>query len=56
MMQGTRSRPAFREMMLAIFFGKDPGPRLVLSISGELPPDGDTERVRLIGELVQDMV
>ncbi len=28
-------------------------PRLVLGISDEIPPDGDIERVRLIGELVQ---
>jgi len=31
-------------------------PRLVLGISDELPPDGDIERVRLIGDLVQDML
>jgi hypothetical protein len=30
-------------------------PRLVLGISDEIPPDGDIERVRLIGELVQEM-
>mgnify|MGYP005839796331 FL=1 len=29
-------------------------PRLVLGISDEIPPDGDIERVRLIGELVQE--
>jgi hypothetical protein len=29
-------------------------PRLVLGISDELPPDGDIERVRLVGELVQE--
>jgi hypothetical protein len=28
-------------------------PRLVLGISDEIPPNGDIERVRLIGELVQ---
>ena len=31
-------------------------PRLVLGISDEIPPDGDIERVRLVGELVQDLV
>jgi hypothetical protein len=31
-------------------------PRLVLGISDEIPPDGDIERVRLVGEWVQDMV
>jgi hypothetical protein len=31
-------------------------PRLVLGISDEIPPDGDIERVRLIGELVRDLV
>ncbi len=30
-------------------------PRLVLGISDELPPDGDIERVRRIGELVRDL-
>jgi hypothetical protein len=30
-------------------------PRLVLGISDELPPDGDIERVRLVGEMVRDM-
>jgi hypothetical protein len=29
-------------------------PRLVLGISDEIPPDGDIERVRLIGQLVQE--
>jgi len=29
-------------------------PRLVLGISDELPPDGDIERVRLVGELMQE--
>jgi hypothetical protein len=31
-------------------------PRLVLGISDELPPNADIERVRLIGEMIQDMV
>jgi hypothetical protein len=31
-------------------------PRLVLGISDEMPPDGDIERVRLVGELVQELV
>jgi hypothetical protein len=31
-------------------------PRLVLGISDEIPPDGDIERVRLVGELVQELV
>jgi hypothetical protein len=31
-------------------------PRLVMGISDEIPPDGDIERVRLVGEWVQDMV
>ncbi len=30
-------------------------PRLVLGISDEIPPDGDIERVRLVGEVVQGM-
>ena len=30
-------------------------PRLVLGISDEIPPDGDIERVRLIGEMVQTL-
>jgi len=30
-------------------------PRLILGISDEIPPDGDIERVRLVGELVQDL-
>jgi hypothetical protein len=30
-------------------------PRLVLGISDEIPPDGDIERVRLVGEIVRDM-
>lgn len=31
-------------------------PRLVLGISDEIPPDGDIERVRLVGELVRELV
>ena len=31
-------------------------PRLVLGISDEMPPDGDIERARLVGELVQELV
>jgi hypothetical protein len=31
-------------------------PRLVLGISDEIPPDADIERVRLIGQLVQELV
>ena len=31
-------------------------PRLVLGISDEMPPDGDIERTRLVGELVQELV
>jgi len=31
-------------------------PRLVLGISDEIPPDADIERVRLVGELVQELV
>ncbi|NLT35890.1 MAG: hypothetical protein GXX83_08330, partial [Gaiellales bacterium] len=31
-------------------------PRLVLGISDEIPPDGDIERVRLVGEMVQGLV
>jgi len=31
-------------------------PRLVLGISDEIPPDGDIERVRLVSELVQELV
>jgi hypothetical protein len=31
-------------------------PHLVLGISDEIPPDGDIERVRLVGEMVQGMV
>jgi hypothetical protein len=31
-------------------------PRLVLGISDELPPDADIERVRLVGQLVQELV
>lgn len=31
-------------------------PRLVLGISDEIPPNGDIERVRLVGELVQELV
>jgi len=30
-------------------------PRLVLGISDEIPPDGDIERVRMIGKMVQEM-
>jgi hypothetical protein len=30
-------------------------PRLVLGISDEIPPDGDIERVRMIGEMVQEI-
>ncbi len=30
-------------------------PRLVLGISDEIPPDADIERVRLVGQLVQDL-
>jgi hypothetical protein len=30
-------------------------PRLVLGISGELPPDGDIEWLRRIGKLVRDV-
>lgn len=30
-------------------------PRLILGISDELPPDGDIERVRLVGELVEGL-
>lgn len=31
-------------------------PRLILGISDEIPPDGDIERVRLVGELVKGWV
>jgi hypothetical protein len=31
-------------------------PHLILGISDEIPPDGDIERVRLVGELVQELV
>lgn len=31
-------------------------PRLVLGISDEMPPDGDIERVGLVGELVQELI
>ena len=31
-------------------------PHLILGISDEIPPDGDIERVRRVGELVQDLV
>ncbi|MBC7237962.1 MAG: hypothetical protein H5T69_19130 [Chloroflexi bacterium] len=31
-------------------------PRLILGISDEIPPDGDIERVRAVGELVQELV
>ncbi len=30
-------------------------PRLILGISDEIPPDGDIERVRMVGEMVQNM-
>jgi hypothetical protein len=30
-------------------------PRLVLGISDEIPPDGDIERVRVVGELVEEL-
>jgi len=30
-------------------------PRLVLGISDEMPPDGDIERVKLVGELVREL-
>ncbi|MCD6506048.1 hypothetical protein J7M22_05415 [Candidatus Poribacteria bacterium] len=30
-------------------------PRLVLGISDEIPPDGDIERVRMVGEMVREM-
>ncbi|MCD6519912.1 MAG: hypothetical protein J7M05_08325 [Anaerolineae bacterium] len=31
-------------------------PRLILGISDEIPPDGEIERVRLVGELVQELL
>ena len=31
-------------------------PRLVLGISDEIPPDGEIERVKMVGELVRDLV
>ena len=31
-------------------------PRLVLGISDEIPPDADIERVRLVGQLVRELV
>ena len=31
-------------------------PRLILGVSDEIPPDGDIERVRRIGESVQESV
>ena len=31
-------------------------PRLTRGISEEIPPDGDIERVRLVGDLVQELV
>jgi uroporphyrinogen-III decarboxylase len=31
-------------------------PRLILGISDEIPPDGDIERVQLVGDLVQELV
>jgi hypothetical protein len=31
-------------------------PRLILGISDEIPPDGDIERVRRVGEMVMQMV
>ena len=52
-MEATRSRRTYREMVLSVFSGEHPGHRLVLGISDELPPDGDVERVRLIGGLVR---
>ena len=30
-------------------------PHLILGISDEIPPDGDIERVRMVGEMVQEM-
>jgi hypothetical protein len=30
-------------------------PRLILGISDEIPPDGDIERVRMVGELVREL-
>ncbi|MCD6291020.1 MAG: hypothetical protein J7M34_11000 [Anaerolineae bacterium] len=31
-------------------------PRLVLGISDEIPPDGDIRRVKLVGEMVRDLI
>ncbi len=31
-------------------------PRLILGISDEIPPDGDIERVRMVGEMVRELV
>jgi hypothetical protein len=31
-------------------------PRLILGISDEIPPDGDIERVRMVGELVRELI
>ena len=31
-------------------------PRLILGISDELPPDGEIERVKLVGQLVEELV
>lgn len=31
-------------------------PRLVLGVSDEVPPDGDIERVRLVGEMAREMI
>lgn len=31
-------------------------PRLILGISDEILPDGDNERVQLVGDLVQELV
>ncbi|HIE51721.1 MAG TPA: hypothetical protein EYP85_08165, partial [Armatimonadetes bacterium] len=39
------------ERLIELFY-----PRLVLGISDEIPPDGEIERVRLVGELVQKLV
>jgi len=39
----------FAEKVLELF-----APRLILGISDMLPPDGDIEKVRMIGKLVAD--
>ena len=31
-------------------------PRLILGISDEIPPDGDIERVRMVGEMVRELI